>query len=122
MGRLRTKDHDLAPGWQRKNGRLYYQPTKQAERERGRFSIPDGPMVYFIRGKGGAIKIGFTASKSGLQQRMSMLRVASPVPLYLMGAVPGSREDERRAHEALRLHRGIRRVVRASSSRDRLRA
>lgn len=105
MGRKRTKDLDLAPGWRRINGRLYFQPTTPSERERRRriaFTLPDGPMVYFIRAKGGAVKVGFTASKRHLYHRIANLRVGSAVELTLLGAVPGNGEDEARAHEALR--------------------
>lgn len=106
MARLRTKDFDLELGWTRKNGRLYYYPTTlKARAARGRFTIPDGPMVYFIRGLGGSVKIGFTSSKAALEGRMSALRVGSPRDLMLLGAVAGSREDERRAHAELRLFR-----------------
>lgn len=108
MARLRTKDFDLEPGWVRKNGRLYFYPTTLKERRqktRPPFSIPDGPMVYFIRAKHGALKIGFTTSKVNLERRMSMLRVGCPQVLTIMGTVPGSRDDERRAHADLRLFR-----------------
>lgn len=106
MGRRRTKDDDLKPGWRRINGRLYYQPTTQGERDKRRmtaFEIPDGPMIYFIRAKNGAVKVGFTASKRNLTHRVANLRVGSPAELTLLGAVPGSIEDEARAHDALRL-------------------
>jgi hypothetical protein len=108
MGRKRTRDFDLKPGWRRVKGRLYYQPTTESGRRKHKnalFTIPEGPMVYFIRAKGGPIKIGYTNSKRGLSQRLHMLRVGSPAELTLEGAVPGSREDERRAHEALRFWR-----------------
>lgn len=105
MARKRTKDLDLKPGWRRINGREYFQPTTAPERDRRRvvaFTLPDGPMIYFIRAKGGAVKVGLTGSRRHLYHRIANLRVGSASELMLIGAVPGSQEDEARAHEALR--------------------
>lgn len=108
MARPRTRDFDLEPGWYRKNGRVYFTPTTKGEREARRqraYSLPDGELVYFIRAKGGAVKIGYTSSRKGLEDRLASLRVGSAAELTLLGAVAGSRADEARAHEAMRLYR-----------------
>jgi len=53
--------------------------------------------VYFIRiGDWGPIKIGITYS---IEKRLNELQVGSPWPLRLLGAVRGSRDNERYLHE-----------------------
>jgi hypothetical protein len=111
MGRPRTKDFDLAPGWRRINGKPYYQPTRTGARAvpaRERFlrTLPDAPIVYFVRMTGAhAVKIGFTSSGRTLRMRLRTLQTGAPKRVRLVGAVPGTIEDERRAHAALAEHR-----------------
>lgn len=65
----------------------------------------DTPMVYFMRAHRGAVKIGYTASRAGLSMRLINIQIGSPVPVRIVGAVPGTRADEHRAHLLLRHHR-----------------
>ena len=53
-------------------------------------------MIYFIRaGSRGPIKIGFA---SDVAARMASLQTASPVPLVLIGAIPGGLKLEKQIH------------------------
>ena len=55
-------------------------------------------MIYFLQAEViGRIKIGYAAADR-LEHRISCLRVASPVPLKLLGAIRGNRAKERRLH------------------------
>ena len=112
MGRLRTKDFDLAPGYRRINGRVYYQGTTAEERgdtrQRQLDALPDNtPLVYFIRAQGSALKIGFTASKVALRRRLDTLQTGCPMRIRLVGAVVGTKADERRAHQLLSPYRSV---------------
>jgi hypothetical protein len=60
----------------------------------------DGEMVYFVQ-IDRAVKVGYTSSKRRLRLRIDHFQVASPKPVKLIGAVPGTREDEKKAHRAL---------------------
>ncbi len=52
-------------------------------------------MIYFIQAEGvGHIKIGFTADGDA-EGRMANLQTGSPVPLRLLGTMPGTMEDEK---------------------------
>lgn len=64
---------------------------------------PSQARVYFIAGAG-LIKIGITTN---LTSRFRCIRNSSPVPLELLGAVPGTTHMENRTHqkfEHLRRH------------------
>jgi hypothetical protein len=107
MGRPRARDFDLQPGQRRINGRIYFQPTSKRERDARRqraMTIPEGPLVYFVRAKNGPVKVGIT-TKAGLERRLVTMRTNSPVPLRLLGAVTGTKDDEKRAHAALWAYR-----------------
>lgn len=55
-------------------------------------------MIYFIQAEGvGHIKIGFTDSEDAMV-RLGMLQVGSPVPLRLLGTIPGTTTDEKDFH------------------------
>jgi hypothetical protein len=58
-------------------------------------NVPSGGYVYFIRG-GDAIKIGFSKEPPS---RLPDLQVANPEKLDLIGAVRGTRKDERELHQ-----------------------
>jgi hypothetical protein len=59
--------------------------------------------VYFIEAIGvGVIKIGYSGN---VAERLSNLDIASPVPLVLMCAAPGSVRDERALHAFFHEHR-----------------
>ena len=61
-------------------------------------------LVYFIRAETGQIKIGISYDPVG---RLHDLRGASPVPLKLLGAIPGGIEQEIALHKRFakqRLH------------------
>ena len=53
-----------------------------------------GEVVYFVRA-GDAVKIGRTTNLAG---RLKALATASAVPLELLAAVPGGRQEEARQH------------------------
>jgi hypothetical protein len=55
-------------------------------------------MLYFIQAEGvGHIKIGFTADDDAAA-RLATLQTGSPVPLKLLGTVPGTMDDEKNLH------------------------
>lgn len=55
-------------------------------------------MIYFIQAEGlGHIKIGFTDHDDTLQ-RLVQLQTGSPVPLRLLGTIPGTLNDEKTLH------------------------
>ncbi len=57
-------------------------------------------MIYFIEAIGvGNIKIGFTDHDDAVV-RMAQLQTGSPVPLRLLGTIPGSLEDEKDLHRS----------------------
>ncbi len=59
-------------------------------------SIP-GPSVYFARaGQDGPIKIGFTAGEP--TQRIAGLQTGCPWPIFLIGSLPGSTQNEGDLH------------------------
>lgn len=63
-----------------------------------------GPVVYFIGGEDGPVKIGFT---NELPSRLRSLQNSSPVPVRLLAAVHGDRTREAEYHRkfaADRLH------------------
>lgn len=55
----------------------------------------DGSSVYFA-GSGGQIKIGWSRKVSA---RLAQLQTGSPIPIKLLGTMPGGRAVERRLHE-----------------------
>ena len=59
-----------------------------------------GSFVYFIRGSlpRSLIKIGFSSSLGGVHQRLRTMAIGSPVPLSLLGVIPGGRILERAVH------------------------
>lgn len=55
-------------------------------------------MIYFIQADGvGHVKIGFTANDDAAV-RLATLQVGSPVPLKLLGTIPGTLGDEKNLH------------------------
>ncbi len=55
-------------------------------------------MIYFVQAEGvGNIKIGFTDSVDA-SDRLSTLQTGSPVPLRLLGTIPGTMDDEKDLH------------------------
>ncbi len=55
-------------------------------------------MIYFAQADGiGHIKIGFTDGEDALG-RIDTLQTGSPVPIRLLGTIPGSMEDEKNLH------------------------
>ncbi len=62
-------------------------------------------MIYFIQAEGiGHIKIGFTGSDDA-ELRVVDLQTGSPVPLRLLGTIPGTMEDEKNLHRRFSLER-----------------
>lgn len=59
-------------------------------------------VIYFVRAENGPIKIGTTGR---LEWRLRSLRGQSPVPLELLGSVPGNRADEHEFHRRFAEHR-----------------
>lgn len=59
--------------------------------------------IYFIKrvGCGRYVKIGYTTS---IQKRLHTLQTASPEPLEILGAAPGTMKQERHIHEVLGKH------------------
>lgn len=64
--------------------------------------LPEGPLVYFLIGVPGYVKIGFTAA---LGERMKDLQVGCPVPLRLAAYIDGHVCLERDYHERFAEHR-----------------
>lgn len=58
----------------------------------------DGFIYFVCTGNGGPVKIGWSLHP---ERRLAMLQVGNPERLKLLGAVAGTREDERRIHDAL---------------------
>lgn len=56
---------------------------------------PTGPLVYFVAGIPGYVKIGFSTN---LAKRLENLRCSSPVPLTVLAAIRGSVAMERDLH------------------------
>lgn len=62
-------------------------------------------MLYFALAEGvGHIKIGFTDGEDA-GERLATLQTGSPVPLRLLGTLPGSLEDEKDLHRRFAAHR-----------------
>lgn len=55
----------------------------------------DGSSVYFA-GSGGQVKIGWSRKVSA---RLAQLQTGSPIPIKLLGTMPGGRAVERRLHQ-----------------------
>ena len=58
-------------------------------------AIPRSVIYFMQSGDKGSIKIGYTED---LDKRLSQLRSMSPTPLYLLGAIEGSRQAEEGLH------------------------
>lgn len=68
-----------------------------------RADLPAGPMVYFLQGAAGFVKIGFTTD---VARRVYELQPGSPVRLELLAHIPGAgMKDERRLHRRFHKHR-----------------
>lgn len=65
--------------------------------------VPKGHKVYFIRGAGGAIKIGFTQQK--MNERLKCIQNGSPVKLEVIATVSATRDLERVLHKQFAAHR-----------------
>lgn len=91
--------------------RAYFQPCMDAlefdcaplNLPRRRFPAPSGHIVYFIRGAGGAIKIGFT--QQPLKGRLKCIQNGSPVRLEVLAIRSASQECERAYHRRFAKHR-----------------
>jgi gamma-glutamyl:cysteine ligase YbdK (ATP-grasp superfamily) len=59
-------------------------------------------LVYFIRASSGHIKIGIASNP---KERLALLQIANPLPLELMGTVPGGVKLERELHSEFAAHR-----------------
>jgi hypothetical protein len=68
-----------------------------------KFPAPPNHLVYFIRGAGGAIKIGFT--QQPLKGRLKCIQNGSPVRLEVLAVRPASQECERAYHRRYARHR-----------------
>lgn len=64
---------------------------------------PTSPVVYFVGGPEGHIKIGFATN---LKDRLAMLQTGNPAPLAAFAYWPGDLALERRAHEVFADDRG----------------
>lgn len=131
MARLREKHHHLLPGVRLIGDRYHYQATRKTADGKRQSAVLgvvgdedgmrrkwaelhphkrafiqpvpisiDGEMVYFVQ-IGRAVKIGYTSSRSSLSQRIDTFQTSSPRPVRVLGAVPGRRQDEKRAHRSL---------------------
>lgn len=62
-------------------------------------------MIYFFQAEGvGHIKIGFTDGTDA-SFRLADLQTGSPVPLRLLGTMPGTADDEKNLHRRFAAHR-----------------
>jgi len=52
--------------------------------------------VYFLRSQNDLVKIGFT--RSPVSVRINAIGQLSPVPLFLIGSIPGTMKDETQFH------------------------
>ena len=81
-------------------------PPRSAPKPRGRKTLPASGYVYFIQSEAdGCIKIGHT--RTTVQHRKTILQIGSSSRLRILGALPGTDEDERAMHlrfASLRLH------------------
>lgn len=59
------------------------------------------PIIYFLAGDDGFIKIGFTTN---LRKRLRSLRTGSPKQLRIRLTIPGTRDDERELHRRFAAH------------------
>lgn len=82
-------------------------PSHSLPVAQGLAAVPDGgSLVYFLRaGRRGSVKIGFSSSATSLAKRVALLQVANAEKIKLIGAVLGTRADEKTAHFELRHHR-----------------
>lgn len=65
--------------------------------------VPRGPRVYFVQAlDGGPIKIG---TSNDVNKRVASLQTGSPMPLRLVGSLPGGRALEKEIHARLCAHR-----------------
>jgi hypothetical protein len=97
-------------GWLSTNGGTHTSGPLPAPRAIDRYRQwkgPDGPIrhIYFIRAATGHIKIGTALNPT---TRLADLQVGNPQPLELIGAVPGSRAQEKALHAEFAEHRSIR--------------
>lgn len=57
-------------------------------------------MIYFIReDDDGPIKIGCSASYSGVRERLTTIKIGNPRKLSIIKIIPGNFEDEKKWHE-----------------------
>jgi Meiotically up-regulated gene 113 len=67
------------------------------------FPDKENPTIYIVSGASGRFfKIGFTNS---IEDRLRSLQTASPEPLHLHLAIPGSLDKERELHRRFAVHR-----------------
>jgi len=59
-------------------------------------------VIYFIgSGKSGPVKVGYSKSEMGVQERLKSLQTGNPEQLSLLGVIEGSRQGEGNIHRAL---------------------
>jgi hypothetical protein len=69
------------------------------------FSPPEGHIVYFVGGKTGPVKIGFT--QQPMRERLKCIQNGSPIKLHVLATLNCTRINERLYHKrfaAFRLH------------------
>lgn len=64
---------------------------------------PAGHIVYFVGGKEGPIKIGWT--QQPIKERLKCIQNGSPVKLYVLATVNCTRINEKRYHKRFAAHR-----------------
>lgn len=102
---LFSGDMDAPPPPWRGTGmspKQYERQTRKARRQEAKRKA--GPIVYFIGGETGPIKIGLSGAPNF---RLASLQIGSPVPLRIMATLSGDLETELAYHTrfaACRLH------------------
>jgi hypothetical protein len=67
-----------------------------------RSSVPEHQVTYVIEADTGQLKVGIALHP---QQRLKELQTGSPVPLRLLGTIPGGRAVEKLLHDTFKEHR-----------------
>ncbi len=118
---LRTTDYEEA----QRRLRKFFKDVKGYHRIRERRRPISGlpRLVYFIGGDTGPVKIGVAHD---VQRRLSEIRAACPVPMFLLATAPGGFKQEKtyhRAYASQRMHcEWFERTPEMQAEIDRLRA